>query len=155
MFDNPQSREFETNPGARAPPNSTIPVLARDNLRYLLLVDDDPLIRMMFYEFFSEFGWTVTTAATAEEALAINSDGLSPSILITDIDLGLGMDGFEFGPKARDRWPEIAIVYISGRPPSPDRIDGLGFAEKFVMKPVRPVWLLREIEDLADRKQKG
>ena len=124
-------------------------------MRYLLLVDDDPIIRRMYCEFFSECGWTVTKAATAEEALAFDPDGISPSILITDIDLGRGMDGFELGPKARDRWPQIDIVYISGRPPSPDRIRGLGCAEKFVMKPVGPVRLLREIEDLADRKQKG
>jgi DNA-binding response OmpR family regulator len=38
------------------------------------------------------------------------------SILITDIDLGSALNGFDVAAAARRRWPVVGIILISGLP---------------------------------------
>jgi DNA-binding response OmpR family regulator len=103
---------------------------------YVLLIDDDPLVQDTMREILYEYGWTVMTASTAEEVVALGDTLPAPTLLVTDINLGAGMDGFELGSLVRGRWTDTAIVYISGRPPSPERLQALGPNEIFLMKPV-------------------
>jgi DNA-binding response OmpR family regulator len=39
-----------------------------------------------------------------------------PNILITDIDLGATLSGFDVAAVARRRWPMVGIILISGLP---------------------------------------
>ncbi len=112
--------------------------------RFALLVDDDPLPREITQEILEELGWTVTAASSAEEALAVADTAPTPLVLIVDINLGSGMDGFEFGGVARKRWPNIPIVYFSGRP-LPERKTTFDPHEIFLMKPVPIITMERAI----------
>ncbi len=74
----------------------------------ILVVDDQPVIREMFKRSFERAGYTVITAASAEEALEIMPK--TPcSVLFLDLDLP-GMDGIELCRVIRKQWP-MAIPY--------------------------------------------
>lgn len=101
-----------------------------------MVIDDDPMVRTVLGSMLEYFEWLVTTVANAEEAFALLDRSPAPAVLITDVDLGLGMNGFHFCTIARQRWPETGIVVISGRPPCAKQLETLGAREIFLPKPV-------------------
>jgi len=60
----------------------------------ILLVDDDKFLIDMYALKFSQMGWDVDTALGSMDALTKLREGLSPSVIVTDI-LMPAMDGFE------------------------------------------------------------
>ncbi len=104
--------------------------------RIAILVEDDCLVREVLSDTLKQLGWVVVEASDAEAALAF-PESLVPKILITDVNLGPGLDGFELCSFARDRWPAVGIIVVSGRPPSTGQMDSLGAKEIFLQKPVR------------------
>jgi CheY-like chemotaxis protein len=79
-----------------------------------LLVDDDITFRNVLGEMLAEDGWGVVEASTGEDALTFSGIEGQPTLLVTDINLGGGMDGWALGRLARNRWPDIALLFISG-----------------------------------------
>ena len=61
----------------------------------LLLVDDDPLVRMVLTMGLQDKGYDVTEAATGEAAMVLLERGLQPMAVVSDIDLGQGCNGIE------------------------------------------------------------
>jgi diguanylate cyclase (GGDEF)-like protein len=112
-------------------------VCAAGRSRSAVVVDDDPSVLATLSDTLELLGWKVTTASSAEEALASPESFPAPRIVITDVNLGAGMDGFEFCPVARRRWPGVQIVVISGRPPRGEQLDTLSSHDVFLLKPVR------------------
>jgi diguanylate cyclase (GGDEF)-like protein len=111
-------------------------VCAAGHSQSAMVVDDDPTVLAALSETLKHLGWLVTTAPSAEEALALPASFPAPQIVITDVNLGTGMDGFEFCPLARRRWPDVKIVVISGRPPHSEQLDTLSLHDVFLLKPV-------------------
>jgi diguanylate cyclase (GGDEF)-like protein len=111
-------------------------VCAAGRSQSAVVVDDDPISLATLSEILEHLGWIVTTASSAEEVLALPVSFPAPQIVITDVDLGTGMDGFEFCPVARRRWPDVKIVVISGRPPHSEQLDTLSLHDVFLLKPV-------------------
>jgi DNA-binding response OmpR family regulator len=109
----------------------------------VLVVDDDNDMLGGLCNIFQDAGFKVSTANNAEDALAIAAGG-RPDVLITDLELGPGMDGIDLGVEARRRWPHLPIVYISGRPWLMSR-HPLRAGEAFIMKPFRRAELLGEV----------
>jgi CheY-like chemotaxis protein len=68
-----------------------------------------------------------------------------PCVVVTDINLGAGMDGLALGRAAHAKFPELPIVYISGRY---GEIRGLGPFERFLPKPFPASVLLRAIAEI-------
>src|SRR5271165_474285 len=99
--------------------------------RTALVVDDDTSYRQIMHEILTENEWQVIEAATGEEALMLSE---KPDLLVIDINLGDGMDGWTFARLARDRWPDIGLLFISGMSQSPQQYDISGL---FIMKPFR------------------
>jgi CheY-like chemotaxis protein len=111
-------------------------VCAAGRSQSAVVVDDDPISLATLSEILEHLGWIVTTASSAEEVLALPESFPAPQIVITDVNLGTGMDGFEFCPVARRRWPDVKIVVISGRPPHSEQLDTLSLHDVFLLKPV-------------------
>lgn len=83
----------------------------------VLLVEDDLLIREMLCEHLADAGIDVVQAPNGEEGLdAAERSGPPPSVLVTDVNLGPGMDGIELAREARWRWPLLHVVVITGDP---------------------------------------
>ena len=85
-----------------------------DATRRLLLVEDDPLLRMTLAEALTEAGFTVVEAADAESALCLVASRDDLDLLLTDINLP-GADGFALASAARRLRPGLPVVYASGR----------------------------------------
>lgn len=81
----------------------------------LLLVDDDPLVRMVLTMGLQDRGFDVTEAATGEAAMVLLERGLQPMAVVSDIDLGKGCNGIELADRLADTHPDLRVVLISGR----------------------------------------
>lgn len=111
----------------------------------VLLVEDDELVRVCLHEALEEAGLTVADRACAEDALALLDLEGAPRVLVTDINLGSGMDGLAFASVARRRYPELSVIYISGRHP---RLAKLDCHERFLPKPFTAALLVHAIHDV-------
>lgn len=81
----------------------------------ILVVEDEPTVLMFLEEALAEGGYTVVSARSGGEALNILGDGLSDfSVLVADIRIGDGLDGWEIARCAREIIPDLPIVYVTG-----------------------------------------
>lgn len=80
----------------------------------LLVVEDEPLIRLDLVQILEEAGFEVFSAGNADSAMPIL---LSECIdlVLTDIDMPGSMDGLRLASAVRDRWPPVQIVVMSGK----------------------------------------
>jgi two-component system cell cycle sensor histidine kinase/response regulator CckA len=80
----------------------------------ILLVEDDAAVRGFVAQGLRLHGYTVSVAATPEEALrCLEPAGVSPELLLTDIVMP-GMSGRDLARELRERHPGIRVVYMSG-----------------------------------------
>lgn len=80
----------------------------------VLVVDDEPLIRMDLADHLSDAGYQVLEAANADEALQILETTENVRLICTDIDMPGSMDGLLLAAAVSDRWPPIRIIVVSG-----------------------------------------
>jgi CheY-like chemotaxis protein len=80
----------------------------------VLVVEDEPLIRIDVVGQLEDEGYRVFEAATADQAIGILEDEPSIRLLFTDIDMPGSMDGLKLAAAVRDRWPPVKIVVTSG-----------------------------------------
>ena len=79
----------------------------------VLVVDDEPLIRLYTCGLIEEAGYQ-TREANADEAMRqLAQDGIS--IVLTDIEMPGSMDGLALARRVRATWPHIAVIVASGR----------------------------------------
>ncbi|RZM13065.1 MAG: response regulator [Sphingomonas sp.] len=113
----------------------------------LLVVEDEPLLRMMAVDLAEEAGFDVVEAANAADAVAILERRTDIRLVFTDIDMPGGMDGIRLAAWIRDRWPPIDIVITSGkaRPAAAD----MPARSVFFPKPYRHDQLARQFREMA------
>jgi CheY-like chemotaxis protein len=80
----------------------------------VLVVEDEPLLRLMAVDLVEEAGFEAIEAADADEAVRILETRTDIRIVFTDIDMPGSMDGMMLAAAVRDRWPPIEIVIVSG-----------------------------------------
>lgn len=83
-------------------------------LETVLLVEDEPLVRIGLAEFLRENGYRVCEANDAPEALSVLTSGPVIDLVISDIGLPGEMDGFALGRRIKAEWPEIPFIATSG-----------------------------------------
>jgi len=103
------------------------------SMGWLLLVEDDPLVRTTLAEALTEAGFDVLEAGDAETALDMVAAREDLIVLLTDINLP-GADGFTLARAARQIRPRLPVVYASGRYREPDPARALPDAA-FLAKP--------------------
>ncbi len=80
----------------------------------ILVVEDEPLLRMAAVDMVEDAGFEAVEAADATEAVRILETRLDIRIVFTDIDMPRGIDGMRLAACIRDRWPPIMIILTSG-----------------------------------------
>lgn len=80
----------------------------------VLIVEDEPLLRMMAVDLVEDAGFEALEAGDADEAVHLLEERLDISIVFTDIDMPGSMDGMKLAAAVRDRWPPIEIILTSG-----------------------------------------
>src|SRR5205085_12541999 len=98
----------------RAAPGSPEAVPAKTAGKPVLLVDDDELVRAMTTSMLEHMGYSVLTAAGAEEANEILESGARVGLLFTDIVMPGRLDGVGLARLVQQRWPDIPIVLATG-----------------------------------------
>ncbi len=81
----------------------------------VLSVEDEPLIAEFVQASLEDAGYTVISAANADEAIAILQNRSDIRLIITDIDMPGSMDGLKLAAAVRNRWPPIKIIITSGK----------------------------------------
>jgi len=123
-------------------------MLESDRTTSILFVEDDPLVRLFVVEALEGEGYAAAPAANAEEARAL-IDRSHYDVLLTDIMLPRGQDGFALAAWAARRRPGLRIIYTSGLPdPADSRLKAAG---SFLPKPFGTGRLLRSIEAATAR----
>jgi CheY-like chemotaxis protein len=84
------------------------------NKQVVLVVEDEPLLRMMAIDIVEEAGFLAIEARNADEAISILETRSDIRIVFTDIDMPGSMDGIRLAAAVRDRWPPIEIIITSG-----------------------------------------
>lgn len=81
----------------------------------MLVVEDEPLLRMLAIEVVEEAGFVAIEARDADEAVALLESRSDIALLFTDINMPGSMDGLKLAHAVRGRWPPIKILLVSGR----------------------------------------
>ncbi|MDM9627070.1 response regulator [Rhizobium sp. S152] len=82
--------------------------------RAVLVVEDEPLLRMMAVALVEDAGLIAIEAENADEAVTILEARTDIAIVFTDIDMPGSMDGMKLAAAIRDRWPPIELILTSG-----------------------------------------
>lgn len=80
----------------------------------ILVVDDEPLVRMLAVEELQDLGYSVIEAEDGPSALKILNSNRPISLLITDVGLPGGMNGRQLADAARVNRPELEVLFITG-----------------------------------------
>jgi DNA-binding NarL/FixJ family response regulator len=80
--------------------------------RRVLIVDDHALTLTLLAGMLTGAGFTVASAKSAHAAMS-TFDSFDPDLLLTDINLGGGVNGIELGIALRARAPYLALLYLS------------------------------------------
>ena len=116
----------------------------------MLLVEDEPLIRMIMAEILHEAGFDVAEAETGDLALQMVQHPPQPfTLLVTDFHMPGASNGFDVAHAVRQRWPTIPVIIASGRPDFFQQHwqDQLGY--RLLKKPYTPSELVRLAHDLV------
>jgi PAS domain S-box-containing protein len=80
----------------------------------VLVVDDEPTIRMLITEVLEGFGYGSIEAADGAGALRVFESGARIDLLITDVGLPGGMNGRQVADAARVQRPDLRVLFITG-----------------------------------------
>jgi len=97
---------------APVPATQVAPTIPRQ--RRVLLVEDEEMLRSAVARTLESAGHHVTSAGSAEEALAlVESGAVEVEVLVSDITLP-GLAGPELADRLRARWPSLAVLFCTG-----------------------------------------
>ena len=118
-------------------------------LGHIMLVDDDELLRRSLSFGLQRAGYRVSTAAMAEDALALSRQD-APDLVLLDIGLP-GMDGLDALKEFRES-QRVPVIFLTGRRREMDQVLGLELgADDYVTKPFDKDVLLARIKVLLRR----
>ena len=119
----------------------------------VLLVEDEPLVRMNAAEQLEEAGFHVLEAANADVAMSVleaRSDEVQ--VLLTDVDMPGSMDGMVLAELVHARWPHVRLLISSGYVrPYPGEIPD---DRHFMPKPYCAATIIRHIHELMQMPRK-
>ena len=113
----------------------------------MLIVEDEPLVRMIAVDIVEEAGFEAVQAEDADGAVRILESRRDVQIVLTDIDLPGSRNGVELAVVIRERWPPIEILVTSGLYELAS--DELPQRCKFIPKPYKPWQIAATLRELT------
>ena len=117
-----------------------------DKSRIVLVVDDEPLLRLHAVDVFEQAGCRTLQAAGAAEALAQLDAHPEITVLFTDIQMPGAMDGLGLARRLSERRPDIKVIITSCR--IAPRSQDMPLRSRFISKPYDSGSIARMIRDL-------
>ena len=84
------------------------------NKENVLIVDDEPTVRMLVADVLQEVGYTPIEADDGPAGLRIVQSNTRIDLLITDVGLPGGMNGRQLADAARSLRPDLKVLFITG-----------------------------------------
>lgn len=117
----------------------------------LLVVEDDPLVRVFLENALSQLGYKVVTVEDAAEAMALLGTHSSIDLLVADVVLPRGMSGRELATALKTTHPDLAVLFISGYPDEQFSVGNDGDSPA-LKKPFQVLDLAQRIRNALDQK---
>jgi two-component system nitrogen regulation response regulator GlnG len=112
----------------------------------LLIVDDDPSIRLAFSRAFRPPAVEVVTAETAAEALAVARER-RPDVIVLDVHLP-DQSGLATLQQLRAADARTPVIFVTGRSTTDTAIEAMKLgAYEYLLKPVELTWLRQVVEN--------
>jgi PAS domain S-box-containing protein len=80
----------------------------------VLIVDDEPTVRMLVKEVLEELGYSALEASDGPSGLKILQSDMKIDLIITDVGLPGGMNGRQMVDVARQKRPALKVLFITG-----------------------------------------
>lgn len=117
-------------------------------MRRVLVVEDEPLIRLTIIAALEDAGFEVIEAATADDAIGILKEQ-SIHFLFTDVQMPGRLSGVDLAHVVAERFPEAGIIVASGRL-TPSDVE-LPKTAEFFSKPYSFSDIVARLNALADK----
>jgi signal transduction histidine kinase len=111
----------------------------------VLVIDDEPSIRMLITDVLSDTGYSVLEASDGPAGLRVLQSAARIDLLITDVGLPGGMNGRQVADAARTLRPDLRVLFITGY--AENALMGNGNLEKGMHVLAKPF----EVERLATK----
>jgi len=117
----------------------------------VLLVEDEPLVRLVAADILVDANFRVIEASNATEALTVLRAGIDVDVLLSDVEMPPDLNGYELARLVCEHWPTVAILITSGRewPRDGDLPPGAAF----LAKPCPSETLVSYVRSAAERAQ--
>jgi len=121
----------------------------------ILVVEDDPDLRLVHSEILSHEGYTVLAASDGVEALELVEDEDPPAMVLLDLRMPR-MNGWDLAKRLRLRpgWRDIPIVVVAAHYRIADEAAAIG-ARAWLHKPVSIDLLLRVVGQIYAERTHG
>jgi CheY-like chemotaxis protein len=98
----------------------------------VLVVEDEPIIRMTVASVIEEAGYAVLEAGDADEAVRLLERRPDIGVVFSDIEMPGSMNGLALVHAVRERWPPVILILASGRvaPLAAEMPSGTAFLRK-------------------------
>ncbi|MFD1109925.1 hybrid sensor histidine kinase/response regulator [Pseudoroseomonas ludipueritiae] len=98
-----------------ANPPSQLPSLPRAEAEQtVMVVDDEPTVRMLVAEVLEELGYAAIEAADGTSGLKVLQSDVQIDLLITDVGLPGNVNGRQMADAARQTRPDLKVLFITG-----------------------------------------
>ena len=136
-------------PSRKATTTARQPAL-RGSGETVLLVEDDPSVRLLIAEVLRELGYASLEAVDSEIALGILKSDARVDLMITDIGLP-GISGRQLANIAREYRPNLKVIFVTGYiEHAADRVAPLPPGMEVLTKPFALDLLARQIQNMIE-----
>ena len=116
----------------------------------ILIVDDEPNVRLMFRTTLEASRYDVSTAVDGEAALK-SLEHFPADLVLLDLQMP-GMGGMEVLRRLRDAGNDVPVVIVTAHGSIPDAVDAMKLgAIDFLSKPLTPDVLRRVVSEVIER----
>jgi PAS domain S-box-containing protein len=132
------------------------PAVAKSNLRgteTILVVEDQVDVRSVAVAGLKRYGYTVVSAANADEALGmVNEFGANIQLVVTDIVMP-GMSGYDLAQALLRSQPDLRVIFTSGYTEGAIASQNVLNAQaSYIQKPYTPEVLAEKVRDVLGPK---
>jgi PAS domain S-box-containing protein len=87
---------------------------AADAGETILVVDDEPSVRMLVTDILEDLGYAVVEAADSASGLKVLQSDIRIDLLVSDVGLPGGMNGRQMADAGREKRPDLKVLFITG-----------------------------------------
>ncbi len=141
-------------PAMPRPQSTTVEEVPRGNDEWVLVVEDDSQVRELTAEMLQGLGYQVEVAASAEDALECVTARKDIALLLSDVILPGGTNGFELADLVRGTVPDLPVLFVSGYPQDAlKRVAHSEWADAVLHKPYTIAQIARALRAALEGRQ--